>query len=334
MISQILENRFEIESQLTCTDFSRVYLAGDRRHLHRPLCLITAIPYHQREIRHRLEREAHLLERLGRHPQIPRVLAYFHSAGDLSGKPLKEQKDHSLGTFYLIQDHIEGHPLSKELTPRKRLSESYVSQLIKDVLVALAFAHEQGLVHQNLHPQHLIRSDRGGQIFVTHFGAIAKIARSQVAADGSLGCSIPLSPHPYSAPEQLQAATHGTDKPLPASDLYALGLIAIEALTGDRHHQFSYEAQQGLQWRTQAEVSIPLAEFIDRLIRHDWRDRFTDATEALATFRDQSERDRIAKNSHLPTVVAAPGTRGRQPLVSNHPQADPSQFTGQITGQI
>ena len=84
MPTQILENRFEIESQLSCTDFSTVYLGCDRRYTHRPHCLVTAIPYHQREIRHRLEREAQLLERLGRHPQIPRVLAFFSPSKHLS----------------------------------------------------------------------------------------------------------------------------------------------------------------------------------------------------------------------------------------------------------
>ncbi len=321
MTPQLLENRFEIESQLSCTDFSTVYLACDHRHAHRLPCLITAIPYHQREIRHRLELEAQLLERLGRHPQIPRMLAYFHKSTQV-----QPNESHPLGTFYLVQDYIEGHPLSEEIIPPKKLSESYVSQLIEDVLVALTFAHEQGLVHQNLHPQHLIREARDGQVFVTQFGAIAKVARSKIAADGSLGCSIPVSPHPYTAPEQLRAAADGTAELQPASDLYSLGLIAIEALTGQRHQHFIYDPQRGLQWRTEAEVGIPLAEFIERLIRQDWRDRFPNAKEALATFKAQRNRDRIAKDSHLPTVIAAPGTRGRKSL-SNW-QASTSQLTG------
>jgi serine/threonine protein kinase len=325
MTIQILEDRFEIESQLSCTDFSTVYLACDRRYPHRPSCLVTAIPYYQREIRHRLEREAQLLERLGKHPQIPRVLAYFHQA-----QPSQNQHHQALGTFYLVQDHILGHPLSEEIVPPKKLSESYVSKLIKDVLIALTFAHEQGLVHQNLHPQHLIREARDGQIFVTQFGAIAKIARSKIAADGSMSSSIPTALNPYSAPEQLRAAAGSASQSnlagpeetpeetgdRPQSDLYALGLIAIEALTGQRHHNFSYEAQMGLRWRDQAQVSLPLGEFIDRLIRQDWRDRFPHAKAALSTFKEQDGRDslgrlrhRIAKDSRLATVVAAPGVK-------------------------
>ena len=325
MTIQLLENRFEIESPLSRTDFNTVYLACDRRHPHCPPCLVTAIPYHQREIRHRLEREAQLLERLGRHPQIPRVLAYFHTP--TRAEPSENPSDNQpLGTFYLVQDHIEGHPLSEEIVPPRKLSESYVNKLIADVLVALTFVHEQGLVHQNLHPQHLIREARDGHIWVTHFGAIAKVARSKVSPDGRLGCSIPVSPHPYSAPEQLRAAANETTAQ-PASDLYSLGLIAIEALTGQRHQYFNYDPQCGLQWRTEADVSIPLAEFINRLIRQDWRDRFTNAKEALATFKAQRDRDRIAKDSRLPTAIAAPGTPDRKSPSQNWTQASTFPIT-------
>ncbi|MEL6816972.1 MAG: hypothetical protein AAFP03_19555, partial [Cyanobacteria bacterium J06598_3] len=101
-------------------------------------------------------------------------------------------------------------------------------------------------------------------------------------------------------------------KPQPASDLYALGLIAIEALTGKRHHEFTYDPSKGLLWRGELErhnidISLHLAEFIDRLIRHDWQDRFAHATEALNILKAQNARDQIANDSRFPTVVAAPG---------------------------
>ena len=321
MTTQILLDRFEIETQLSCTDFSTVYLGCDRKYTHRPHCLITAIPYRQREIRHRLEREAQILERLGHHTQIPSQLTYFHRG---------ESKTE--GTFYIVEDHIDGHALSKELTTPdrapKQLSEGYVAKLLRDTLTALTFAHEQGIVHQNLHPQNLIRQKHSGHIFLTGFSAIAKLARSQITADGTLSSSVPTTPSAYIAPEQLRAlsmartdaksadsgAAEQSEKkgPQPASDLYALGLIAIEALTGKRHTEFEYVAGSGLKWREGVEVSLPLAEFIDRLIRQDWRDRFDDAKEALKTLEHQQHRHSIANDSRLPTVVAAPGLRYAQ----------------------
>jgi len=319
MSTRILDNRFELEKQLSHTDFSTVYLGCDRKHFQRPACLVTGLRYQQPEMRYRLEREAQVLERLGQTPQMPKVLAYFNQSAkessaqspahnnDSEGNDFTGTDDSDQDTFYIVQEHLIGHPISQEITPHKKLSESYVVKLLQDVLAALAVAHNQGVVHQNLHPQHIIRQDLDGQIFLTHFGTLYKLAKSKLTKDGSLRVSVPVSPHPYLSPEQRRADYD--QRPQPASDLYALGLIAIEALTGQPHYHLTYDPTDGLQWRDQVEVSLPIAEFIDRLIRHDWKDRFADAQSALDTLVLVSDRFRIAHDSRLPTVVAAPGGR-------------------------
>lgn len=287
MSTQILEGRFEIEQQLSHTDFTTVYLACDRRYQHRPHCIVTAIYYQQREMRHRLEREAQILELLGRHPQVPTLLAYFHTAD----------------VFYIVTEQVIGHPLSAEINPNRPLSEGYVSKLLQDTLTALSAVHEQGVVHQNLHPQHLIRRDMDGQIFLTQFGGLLKLSQSKITADGTLGSTVPVASQPYAAPEQIQQNVQ------PASDLYALGLIAIEALTGQPHQELAYDPAKGLLWREHVTISVALAEFIDRLVRHDWQDRFATAQEALETLRVERDRYQIAHDSRMPTVVAAPGMK-------------------------
>ena len=320
MSPQILEDRFEIEERLSHTDFMTVYLARDRHYLHRPNCIVKSINYRQANMRHRIEREVQTLELLGKHPQIPNVLAYFHTGRDKrqtmrrekqsqeKGKPQERPSD-SEQTFYIVQSWLGGHPLSNEISEGRPLSESYVSKLLKDVLVPLVRAHEQGVVHQNLHPQHLIRRDTDGQIFLTEFGTLLKLARSRITKTGELTASVPVSPQPYSAPEVLR------QDPQPASDLYSLGLIAIEALTGRRHQDLSFDPVKGLLWREhvtsgngpEGAVSLSLAEFIDRLIRHDWRDRFENAKVALSELKTVQNRNQVAQDSRFPTVVAAPG---------------------------
>ena len=343
MSTRILENRFELEKQISHTDFSTVYLGCDRQHFQRPPCLITAIPYHQDEMRFRLEREAQVLERLGKTPQIPRVLAYFHRSEDYpithpgENSPQPSHPENELAShpsvdseaagaqsgkadresvFYLVQELLAGHPISQEITSGKKLSESYVNKLLQDTLSALSAAHNQGIVHQNLHPQHIIRQNLDGQIFLTHFGTLYRLAKSELDSEGKLRMTMPTSPHPYISPEQ-----HRSDydqQPQPASDLYALGLIAIEALLGQPHYYLKHDPEHGLQWRDQVKVSLPLAEFIDRLIRQDWRDRFSDAQAALDVLQLASDRYQIAHNSRLPTVVAAPA--GRIPTQFDSPR--------------
>ena len=328
MSTQILKDRFELKEKLICTDFKTVYLACDRHHPQRLLCRVVAIRYRQREIRYRLEREAQILERLSQAAVVPALLAHFYVEADAqqtkaqqTGTTKAEHPDASQAydqsleqpyTFYLVQKHIAGHPLSSEIRPGRPLSESYVIKLIQDILASLASIHAQGVVHQCLHPRYLIRQDKDGQIFLTHFATLSRLARSEIDADGHISTAVPVRPHAYTAPEQLQSDY--IQNPQPASDLYALGLIAIEALTGHSHQDFSYDAVKGLMWRDQVEVSLHLAEFIDRLVRQDWRDRFESATQAMDTLSGECDRQNVAKDSRLPTIVAAPAiaTSGTQ----------------------
>ncbi|MEL6351271.1 MAG: D-alanyl-D-alanine carboxypeptidase family protein [Cyanobacteria bacterium J06627_28] len=328
MSIRILEDRFELKEELSRTDVTTVYLGCDRQHFDRPQCVVTGIHYRQATMRHRLEREAQVLERLGRSPQVPRLLAYSHEAlhetpdeapGETPHETPRETAEQSASldgqppdnrpknVFYVVQEHLIGHPISHEIAQGKHLSESYVNKLLQDVLVALSFIHNQGIVHQNLHPEHLIRQDFDGQVFLTQFGSLSRLARSEIDESGNLHIVQPVIPHPYLAPEQLKPDYERT--PQPASDLYALGLIAIEALTGQPHYHFSYDPHLGLRWREDIDVSLPLAEFIDRLVRQDWRDRFSDAQAALDMIRLVSDRFQVAHNSRIPTMLAAPGGR-------------------------
>ncbi|MEL6160722.1 MAG: D-alanyl-D-alanine carboxypeptidase family protein [Cyanobacteria bacterium J06554_11] len=312
MSTRILENRFELEKELSQNDFSTVYLGCDRKHFQRPQCLVVGVNYRQSEMRYRLEREAQVLERIGRHPQIPKLLAYFNQPNTTGqnhseNNPKTDPQNAQTNIFYIVQEHLSGHPLSQEITPGKKLSESYATKLLHDILVGLCAAHNQGVVHQNLHPRHIIRQDCDGQIFLTHFGTLYRLATSEITADGTLQRVNPITPHPYLAPEQLQPGYE--QQPQAASDLYTLGLIAIEALTGKPHYHFTYDPNKGLLWREGVDVSLPIAEFIDRLVRHHWQDRFPNAQAALNTLGLVCARHQVAHDSRLPTVVAAPGGR-------------------------
>ncbi|MGB7486995.1 MAG: D-alanyl-D-alanine carboxypeptidase family protein [Phormidesmis sp.] len=357
MSTRMLNGRYEIEKPLSRTAFSTVYLACDRRHLHRPACIITAIRYRQRGMRDRLAHEAQTLMQLGQFPQVPSVIEYFSLAADasstepsltepssaepyladsfLADSSLADSSNHqpsspSGSVFYLVQEQILGHPLSRELTAGKKLSESYVSKLLQDTLVALAAVHRQGEVHQNLHPQNILRQDFDGQIFLTEFGTLSRLSRSEITPDGSLRVSSPVSPQPYLAPEQLQPDY--TERPQPASDLYALGLIALEALIGRPYYNLPYDPSRRLLWREGITVSLPIAEFIDRLIRHEWQDRFADAADALDALRLECDRYKIAHDSSFATVIAAPG-RKSPTLTTTAGRYQPSSHQRRTTGQ-
>ena len=324
MSPQIWKERFEIEKVLHSSDFRTTYLACDRKQLHRPSCLIVAIAYKQRGMRDRLRQAAKTLELLSQSPQIPRVITTFTQPAQALTSNLPEPinseqpspasqpqtqppPNWTSDRFCIVQEHISGHPISEEIAPGRKLSESYVAKLLQDTLVALLPVHKQGQVHQNLHPRHLIRQSFDGQIFLTHFGELSRLSRSEIGPKGNLQIIASVSPHPYLAPEQLNPEY--VESPIAASDLYSLGLIAIEALTGRPHYDLSYDPNRGLLWREGVEISLTLAEFIDRLVRHDPEDRFADAAEALDCLRVERNRHQVAHDSRFATVIAAPGGR-------------------------
>ena len=99
------------------------------------------------EISRLFEQEAQILYNLGKnHDQIPNLNAYFQENNQ----------------FYLIQDLVIGNDLSREITPSKKLPESYVINLLQDVSTVLAFVHKNNVIHRDIKPQNIIRRQDGG----------------------------------------------------------------------------------------------------------------------------------------------------------------------------
>ena len=153
--------------------------------------------------------EAETLEKLGRHDQIPQLLAYF-----------QEDKE-----FYLVQDFIEGHSLRDELLG-KRLPESQVVALLKDILGILDFIHSYGVIHRDIKPSNIIRRKWDGRLVLIDFGAVKQL-HTQIA-DAVEGYTIGIGTSGFAPPEQLMG------QPGFSSDIYALGIVGIQAVISSR----------------------------------------------------------------------------------------------------
>lgn len=151
-----------------------------------------------------LEREAQSIARL-RHPHIVAVHAYLSR----SRPPC------------LVMDYIDGRPLHEAA---RNLSFARKAELIEKVARAVHYAHSMGIVHRDLKPTNIL-VDRDGEPHVLDFGLARPL---DPALDGTtLGGPIKGTPN-YMAPEQVRApATVG-----PHTDVFALGLILYELLTG------------------------------------------------------------------------------------------------------
>ncbi|MFN6535242.1 MAG: protein kinase domain-containing protein [Nostoc sp. EkiNYC01] len=261
LVRKTLRNRFEIIKQLGSGGSGDTYLAVDLDLPGRPHCVVKH--FHPKDpnptvgaiAKKLFAREAEVLYQLGNdHEQIPRLFAHFDEDGD----------------FYLVQEYIDGHPLTQEIIPGQRLSENAVLNLLKDILEVLVFVHQHNIIHRDIKPQNLMRRHSDGKIVLIDFGSIKKI--------GALGAglTVVVGTPGYMPSEQAKG------KPKLCSDIYAVGMIGIQALTGLIPDHLQEDPNSGeLIWRHDAQVSDGLADILDRMVCDRHSQRYQSAAEAL-----------------------------------------------------
>ncbi|AUT03829.1 serine/threonine protein kinase [Nostoc sp. CENA543] len=256
-----LVGRYEIIKLLGGGGFAVTYLARDNFQPSKPLCVVKQLRPNQTQSRviEFFEKEAAILERLGKHPYIPQLLAHFNQDQNL----------------YIVQEFIEGQDLSREIVPGKRLSESYVTKLLQDALEILSFVHQQGVIHRDIKPQNLMRR-QDGKIILIDFGAVKELGTLMINSQGEVNSSVVIGTPGYMSYEQYRG------KPCFGSDIYALGVMAIQALTGVLPAELPEDSQTGeIIWQNQVQVSDHLAEVLTKMVRHHFSMRYPNATETL-----------------------------------------------------
>lgn len=261
----MLGGRYQIVKQIGGGAFSITFLALDTQRPRNPNCVVKQFkpmstdPYTLREGRRLFDEEAEMLEILGSHAQIPRLLAHF-----------EENQE-----FYLVQEFIEGHDLNEEVFSGKQLSEAYVIKLLQDILEVLAFVHGHRVIHRDIKPSN-IRRRQDGKIVLIDFGAVKQISTQVVNSQGQTSVTVAIGTPGYMPSEQANS------DPQFSSDIYAVGIIGIQALTGIFPTQLPKNSQTGeIDWRNQAQVSQKLADILDTMVRYDFRQRYQSATDAL-----------------------------------------------------
>lgn len=198
----VIDGRYELLGRIGSGGMADVWLARDP-HLHRPVALkiLHGRFAQDREFVERFRREAEAAAGL----QHPNIVAVF-DRGDVDG------------TYYIAMQLLEGRSM-KELIDAGLSPEQAVA-LVRQILEAAGFAHRHGVVHRDLKPQNVIVDD-DGKATVTDFG-IARAGASEITQAGA----VMGTPH-YLSPEQAQGL-----EVTAVSDLYSIGVILYEALTG------------------------------------------------------------------------------------------------------
>ncbi len=212
---------------------------------------------------------------MGKHDQIPQLLAYF-----------EEDQE-----FYLVQEFVPGYPLSRELTLGKQMPEAQVVAMLRDLLHTLEFVHGQGVIHRDIKPSNIIRRQSDAKLVLIDFGAVKEIP--QLAEDGSraelqTAATIGIGTQGYMPNEQYAG------NPRLSSDIYALGMTAIQALTGLPPSQLQKDPEtEDVLWKHRTEVSHELALVISKMVRYHFSQRYQSAHEVLEALQ-QMQGDRSA----------------------------------------
>lgn len=256
LIGETIGDRYRIIDHLGKGAFGQTYLALDTQRPGEPKCVVKHLKplmASMQMAKGRFKTEAEILEKLGNHDRIPRLLAHF------------EEKQE----FYLVQEFIEGKDLSKELLPGLQFGEDEVVDFLREILEVLEFVQQHNVIHRDLKPANIMRR-QDGKIVLIDFGAVKEIstqAQGQTQAIGTLG---------YMPAEQMKGY------PQPGSDIYAVGAIAIQALTGASPLELIRDPQSSqIVWRDRVEVSDKLGEILDKMVSPDSSERYQSATEVL-----------------------------------------------------
>ncbi len=250
LVGQTLRNRYKVLKELGSGAFGQTYLAEDLDLPTHPHCVVKCLksnlkPRIQNISKRLFEQEALKLHELGQKcDRIPTLFAHFEQDSQ----------------FYLVQEWIEGQTLNQEIIPGKKFDESYVRQLLQDLLEVLAIVHQHNIIHRDIKPQNLIRRSRDSHIVLIDFGAVKELSHIDLNAEGETFFTIAIGTPGYMPNEQLQG------KPQLCSDLYAVGILGIQALTGMVPRQLPEDPRTGkLIWRDRVKVSPSLADFLDKM---------------------------------------------------------------------
>ncbi|HET9612365.1 MAG TPA: serine/threonine-protein kinase, partial [Acidimicrobiales bacterium] len=235
---------------------------------------------HEPSCADRFRAEAEALARL-HHPGLVRLLA----AGTHDGVP------------YLVLDLADGPSLADRLAAGPLGLEGAIA-VGDQVADALAHAHRLGVVHRDVKPSNIL-GVAGGRWCVADFG-IARVAGEPSLTTTGLVVGSP----PYVAPEQVEGRPAG-----PAADVYALGLVVIECLTGERCYPGGQlEAALARLHRQPAIPAVAPTWLRDVLAAMTARDPLRRPSSAAVAdaFRDRTAEPVVAATAEVPTVVYRP----------------------------
>ncbi|CRZ13793.1 protein kinase domain-containing protein [Mycolicibacterium neworleansense] len=271
LVGTMLDGRYRVDMPIATGGMSTVYRGLDVR-LDRPVAL--------KVMDSRYSGDSHFLTRFGREAKaVARlkdpglVSVYDQGGGGTGGQPP-----------FLVMELIDGGTLRELLAERGPMPPHAVAAVLEPVLGGLAVAHRAGLVHRDIKPENVLISD-DGEVKIADFGLVRAVAEAKITST-----SVILGTAAYLSPEQV--STGDAD---PRSDVYAVGILTYELLTGvtpftgDSALTVAYQRMDNdvpAPSSVIAGVPTQFDQFVRRATARDAGQRFADADEMRAQLHE------------------------------------------------
>jgi serine/threonine protein kinase len=280
VIDTILNERYHILKSLGKGGFSETFLAQDdlSSALRVVKCLkLSSTP--SETAQELFETEVQTLYQLGHlNQQIPALFDHF----------VEDQ------LLYLVQEFIDGHDLSQEIEKGQTWNQEKVIELLRQVLPVLQFLHSHQVIHGDIKPRNIIRRN-DGRLVLIDFGAV-KLTSSSTSSSSSSSSSF------SSSSQDLVVGTAGympneqqTGRSRFSSDIYALGMVVIQCITGVHPRHLKEDPKTGeIQWKSQIKLHPQLTRIVGKMVKVCLRERYTSAAAVLIDL-DRFERGQTNK---------------------------------------
>jgi len=276
---KLFRDRYRVLRMIGRGGFGVTFLATDVSLPGKPLCVIKQLcpklsePPALAKARQRFEKEATILSKLGSHSQIPLLLDYFVVDED----------------FFLIQEYIRGITLARQVRRYGCLSETLARKFLREMLLLLEYVHNNQVIHRDIKPQNIIRSEEDGRLVLIDFGAV----KEQIAQVGDSTLKTPTTQFVgtmgFAPPEQFAL------RPVFSSDIYALGITCLYLLTKKSPLEFRSNHYTGeIQLHKFIDLSEPFGNILSKMIKGSLQGRYQSVSEILQDLDFVSPQDNLA----------------------------------------
>ena len=308
-VGDVVDDVFRVDEEIDHGNFGAVYKVTDlleKRIL--ALKVLKPGPHDEEELHRRFEREARLIYSLN-HPHVVRVYYYGETRTKLP---------------YMAMEYLRGTDLKSLLRHHGGLSESLSRRITIESLAALHTAHDRGIVHRDLKPANIFLVDDGGKghVKVLDFGfakALEGESTNEITNAGTL-----VGTPAYMSPELVHKKDVG-----PGADIYAMGLILAEMLTGEKVVQVESIYDTVIFQGSEKPIKLakplrksPFHPIIARAIAKDLDERYSSAVEMIDALRALDLDGVGPYTDDVPLNTAPPEVGSADPNAHTRPRSD------------